>query len=105
MARWLVSDENPLTARVMVNRVWEQLFGTGIVETAEDFGTSGTPPSHPELLDYLGFAIQSRTAVECEAAAPELVLSATYRQSAHGDAANARRDPQNRLLSRGRGCG
>ena len=101
MAKWLVSKENPLTARVMVNRVWAQLFGTGIVETVEDFGTSGTPPSHPELLDYLALRFQNEHGWSLKRLLREIVLSATYRQSSRITPERLAADPQNRLLSRG----
>ncbi len=101
LARWMVSDQNPLTSRVLVNRLWEQLFGIGIVETVEDFGTQGTPPSHPELLDYL-----ARQAVDVhdwrvKNILKEIVMSATYRQSSKLTAKKLEKDPYNRLLSRG----
>ena len=101
MARWLVSKENPLTARVMVNRVWAQLFGTGIVETEEDFGTSGTLPSHPELLDHLALRFQNEHGWRLKSLLREMVLSATYRQSSRITPEKLAADPQNRLLSRG----
>jgi hypothetical protein len=101
MARWLVSKENPLTARVMVNRIWAQLFGTGIVETAEDFGTSGTLPSHPELLDHLALRFQNKHSWRLKSLLREIVLSATYRQSARLTPETLAADPQNRLLPRG----
>jgi hypothetical protein len=101
MARWLVSKENPLTARVMVNRIWAQLFGTGIVETAEDFGSSGTLPSHPELLDHLALRFQNEHGWHLKNLLREIVLSATYRQSARVKPEKLAADPQNRLLSRG----
>jgi mono/diheme cytochrome c family protein len=107
-ARWLMSTDNPLTARVVANRLWEQLFGTGIVRTSEEFGTQGEPPSHPELLDWLAceLADPDRTAA---AATPWdvkrflklVVMSAAYRQSAKVSAELAERDPDNRLLARG----
>jgi mono/diheme cytochrome c family protein len=100
MARWLVSNENPLTARVMVNRVWAELFGTGIVETVDNFGVSGTRPSHPELLDYLAVTFRDEYAWSIKCLLKEIVLSATYRQTARRNAANAM-DPDNRLLSHG----
>jgi hypothetical protein len=101
MAKWLVSKENPLTSRVMVNRVWAQLFGTGIVETVEDFGTSGTLPSHPELLDHLALRFQNEHDWSLKRLLRELVLSATYQQSARITPGRLAADPQNRLLSRG----
>ncbi|HEX6465578.1 MAG TPA: DUF1553 domain-containing protein, partial [Vicinamibacterales bacterium] len=100
LARWLVDDRNPLTARVAVNRAWEQFFGRGIVETSEDFGTRGTPPSHPELLDWLATELV-RQKWSMKTLHKTIVLSATYRQSSEVTRAMAERDPYNRLLARG----
>jgi hypothetical protein len=101
MAKWLVSAENPLTARVFVNRVWAELFGLGIVETLEDFGSTGTPPSHPELLDYLAVSFQSKHGWRLKSLLRELVLSGTYRQDHRTSVELAGRDRDNRLLARG----
>jgi hypothetical protein len=99
-ARWLVSSENPLTARVAVNRMWEQLFGRGLVETLEDFGSSGDDPSHPELLDSLALRFRDHHRWSQKAMLREIVSSATYRQSAAVRPDHAG-DPHNRLLARG----
>jgi len=99
-ARWLVSAENPLTARVAVNRLWEELFGTGIVETSEEFGIQGELPSHPELLDWLATEYV-RLGWDTKALLRLLVTSATYRQSSEVTPVKAAKDPFNRLLSRG----
>jgi hypothetical protein len=101
MAKWLVSPENPLTARVAVNRFWLELFGTGIVETAEDFGSSGVKPYHPELLDDLAVRFQSDFKWSIKRLLRELATSATYRQSAVIAPGMAERDQSNRLLARG----
>ncbi|MES2440901.1 MAG: PSD1 and planctomycete cytochrome C domain-containing protein [Verrucomicrobiota bacterium] len=101
MARWLASPENPLTARVMANRLWGELFGTGIVLTAEDFGTSGTLPSHPELLDHLALRFSNEFHWSVKSMLRELVLSSTYRQTHNASHDLVEKDPSNRLLARG----
>lgn len=101
MARWMASEDNPLTARVMVNRVWARLFGAGIVETAEDFGSTGLPPSNPELLDYLAVRFQNEHEWSLKSLIREIVLSATFNQSAASSEKQRAIDPTNRLLSRG----
>jgi hypothetical protein len=101
LARWFFSPGQPLTARVAVNRYWEQLFGTGIVETLENFGSAGEGPSHPELLDWLALHFQSDLHWDMKALLRELVTSATYRQSAASTPVLQEKDPRNRLLARG----
>ncbi|MGE9268720.1 MAG: PSD1 and planctomycete cytochrome C domain-containing protein [Verrucomicrobiales bacterium] len=101
LANWLVREDNPLTARVAVNRFWQQLFGTGLVATLEDFGSSGHLPSHPLLLDDLAVRFQSEMAWRPKTLIRELVTSATYRQSAVSTAELNEKDPANRLLARG----
>jgi hypothetical protein len=123
LARWLVSPDNPLTARVTVNRMWQEFFGRGLVETSEDFGTRGDRPTHPELLDWLACEFMEPTAAEAGGSLPEadssqtitslkkpwsmkrmhrlIVLSATYRQSSAAAPELVARDPDNRLLERG----
>lgn len=100
LAEWIVSPENPLTARVAVNRMWERLFGVGIVETTEDLGTRASFPSHPELLDWLATEFL-RLDWDQKALWKELVMSATYRQDSRITPEMLRLDPQNRLLARG----
>jgi mono/diheme cytochrome c family protein len=125
LARWIVDPQNPLTARVAVNRVWQGYFGTGLVETENDFGTQGTPPSHPELLDWLAVAFMSgdekgaRREVKTTALSPLpaslptsakpwslkrlhrlIVTSNTYKQSSHARPELQEIDPNNRLLAR-----
>ena len=100
VARWIVQPENPLTARVMVNRVWARLFGVGLVETEEDFGTQGMIPSHPELLDWLAVEFREN-GWSIKKLIRTIVLSATYQQSAVVDAEKLAADPRNILLSRG----
>lgn len=99
LARWLVVPSNPLTARVIVNRVWQQYFGLGIVATEDNFGLSGEPPSHPELLDWLAhdFVTQGWSLKRLHRL---IVESAVYRQSSHVRPELAEVDPQNRLLAR-----
>lgn len=99
LARWLVDRNNPLTARVAVNRVWSLLFGQGLVETEEDFGTQGKPPSHPELLDWLAVSYMDH-GWDTKWLIRLLVTSATYRESARVTPEALRKDPANRLLAR-----
>jgi hypothetical protein len=100
LARWLVSGQNPLTARVLVNRVWQQYFGLGLVRTAEDFGVRGELPTHPELLDYLAAELVE-SGWDLKKLHKRIVLSATYRQAATASSEKLERDPENRLLARG----
>lgn len=100
-ARWLVSPENPLTARVAVNRFWEQIFGRGIVETVEDFGTQGARPSHAQLLDWLALRFMHEFDWSIKKLLKFMVMSATYQQSAAVSAGALEKDPENRYLSRG----
>jgi hypothetical protein len=101
LAKWFFSPAQPLTARVAVNRYWEQLFGTGIVETLDNFGSVGEEPSHPELLDWLALHFQNDLHWNMKALLREIVLSATYRQSAKTSPELNEKDPRNRLLARG----
>jgi hypothetical protein len=100
LARWLVSEDNPLTARVAVNRLWEELFGIGIVETSEDFGMQGELPFHPELLDWLATEYV-RLGWDTKKMLKLLVTSAAYQQGSQVSPELAKRDPNNRLLARG----
>src|SRR5205085_2943244 len=118
LAKWLVDENNPLTARVIANRCWEQLFGIGIVASSEEFGTQGELPFHPELLDWLACELMNATSLNATASGgrqpPEdpskwnikrflklLVTSAAYRQSSKVSPELVQRDPENRLLARG----
>ncbi len=100
LAQWLVDEANPLTPRVIANRYWEKLFGTGIVATSEEFGSQGEMPSHPELLDWLATELV-RLDWDTKSLVKLLVLSATYRQSSRVDPELYQLDPDNRLLARG----
>jgi hypothetical protein len=111
LAQWLVAPEQPLTSRVIVNRFWQLLFGTGLVTTAEDFGSQGEQPTHPELLDWLACEFQNSTQRTVAGTSREkwnikafiklLVMSATYRQQSHVTPEALKLDPQNRWFSRG----
>lgn len=100
VAKWLVHPDNPLTARVAVNRVWARIFGLGIVETEEDFGSQGIPPSHPELLDWLAIEFRDSLGWSMKQLCKTIVMSATYRQSSLIGAKQQEADPRNQWLSR-----
>ncbi|HWY86896.1 MAG TPA: PSD1 and planctomycete cytochrome C domain-containing protein, partial [Gemmataceae bacterium] len=111
LARWLVDGHHPLTARVIVNRYWQMIFGTGLVKTAEDFGAQGEQPSHPELMDWLAVEFMTPSPAPAGTGAGQnwsvrdlirlIVTSAAYRQSAKAVPDLVARDPENRLLARG----
>lgn len=100
LARWLVDPANPLTARVTVNRFWQEIFGTGIVATPDDFGIMGAAPSHPELLDWLAMAFVE-SGWDVKGLFKTILLSSTYRQAALTTPEKWEKDPDNRLVSRG----
>jgi hypothetical protein len=99
-AQWLVSPENPLTARTIVNRVWEQIFGAGLVVTLEDFGSQGAKPTHPELLDWLSYRFMYVHRWSVKKLIRDIVMSSTYRQSSVISQTSLEKDPSNQFLSR-----
>ena len=101
LAQWMTREENPLTSRTLVNRVWEQLFGLGLSETLEDMGTQGIPPTHPELLDYLSWQFMHDDHWSIKTLVKKIVTSATYRQDSRFTEEGLEKDPGNRFYARG----
>ncbi|SFT16191.1 Planctomycete cytochrome C [Zhouia amylolytica] len=101
LSKWLVSKQNPLTARTVVNRIWHQLFGRGIVSTLEDMGTQSEPPSHRALLDWLAFRLMNEHDWQLKPLIKDIVMSRTYRQSSKSNAALYNTDPENKFYARG----
>ncbi len=101
LAQWLTDKKNPLVARTMVNRLWEQLYGQGIAETLEDLGTQGIPPTHKELLDHLSWKFMNEFNWSVKKLLKEMVMSATYRQDSKTNDELQRKDPENKLYARG----
>ena len=100
LAKWFFSDENPLTSRVVVNRIWQQFFGVGIVATPDDFGSQGNRPINPELLDWLAVTYQNEDIWDTKKFIKRIVMSSTYRQSSVTTDLNYKIDPENVYLSR-----
>jgi Protein of unknown function (DUF1553)/Protein of unknown function (DUF1549)/Planctomycete cytochrome C/Carbohydrate binding module (family 6) len=101
LAMWITSRQNPLTARTMVNRIWEQLFGTGLVETLEDMGSQGTPPTHPDLLDWLSYQFMYADNWNVKRLIRRIVMSATYQQDSKITQMSLQKDPYNKYYARG----
>ena len=99
LAQWMTDKNNPLTARTMVNRLWEQLFGQGLVETLEDLGSQGAQPTHPELLDYLAYQFMHEDNWSMKKTLKRMVMSATYRQSSENTQKAKKNDPLNKFYS------
>ncbi len=100
LARWFIDPSHPLTARVEVNRIWQQFFGVGLVKTSEDLGAQGEVPRHPELLDYLAVSFVE-SGWDIKALVKQIVMSKTYRQTSRTTTDQFRQDPENRMLARG----
>jgi hypothetical protein len=100
LAKWLTNENHPLTSRVVVNRLWQQFFGVGIVKTSEDFGNQGELPSHPALLDWLAVELQE-SGWDLKKMVKLMVMSSTYKQDSYASPALREMDPENRLLARG----
>ncbi|HEY2348991.1 MAG TPA: DUF1553 domain-containing protein [Puia sp.] len=101
LAMWLTSKQNPLTARTMVNRIWEQIFGTGLAETLEDLGSQGVLPTHPELLDWLSYQFMYEDNWSVKKLIRRIVMSATYQQESKMTPLLLQKDPYNKLYARG----
>ena len=101
LAQWITDKKNPLTARTIVNRVWEQFFGQGIAETLEDMGTQGIAPTHVELLDYLSWKLMNDYNWSLKKLMKEIVMSATYRQDSKFSKESLEKDPFNKWYARG----
>ena len=101
LAEWLTDKKNPLVSRTLVNRLWEQLFGTGLVETLEDMGTQGAAPTHKELIDWLAWKLMHADQWSIKRCLKEMVMSATYRQQSKVSPALEEKDPYNKLYARG----
>ena len=101
LAKWITSENNPLTARALVNRIWEQFFGKGLVETLEDLGTQGAAPTHPALLDYLAWQLVHTYHWDIKKLMREILLSATYQQSSATTQQALAKDPYNKWYARG----
>ncbi|EDM26384.1 probable chromosome segregation protein [Lentisphaera araneosa HTCC2155] len=100
LSQWLTAPENPLVSRVAVNRIWEQLFGYGIVETLEDFGSQGKKPSHPELLDHLAYNFMDQHKWSIKSLIKEIVSTEAYKRSSHVNPQDLEKDPRNMYLAR-----
>lgn len=100
LAQWMTSKDHPLVSRTLVNRVWEQIFGTGLAETLEDLGTQGIPPTHPELLDHLSFQLMNDFNWSVKKLIREIALSATYRQDSKITPEQQQKDPLNKFYAR-----